>query len=631
MENEENDKKGRGKKIWRELRLPLRVSIPGWLVLFAFLGSLILGEGMIEFLALLLAVLLVIVWIAMFIGIPVFLEMSGKEVIFLWMLTISEVIIFVEVAKSWFHSVAMFFYINIWIIQAIFWAVVIALGIGYVVYKATSFSVNKAGTLAFGLAIILLIIFIPVFGLLSATYTKCYLAETLPIEEISDLPVLDENFTRTIPMKVADRYAIDACQFPQHRPKKPSDIVMVNGSPCWGYILVPDGWVNYFAIKSAGAILVDMTTVQKETMVHKIPFKYAPDQGIEDDIYWQIFQRNYWVDPERAMVVPYFNNGSWEYYLAVPYISYETHFTFPIWYRVPKWGGVFLVSSDGEIQDLTPLEARDLSILQGQKIFPEKLILEYIDSQRYWKAKNSWWDAAMNVWFSHEQDIEVTDVSEQGNKQPFLLNTEEGLKWVVCVEPWGEAHGIYRIYLIDARDPDASIEVKYYPKGAEIGPVKACDYVRKSNPLVDWSLFDVVEPIPITPGGKLLWEVRIVPEDGSGVSYVAFVDPQTGEVRSFREDSEIKNFLAGGSQLSVFSRNQSIVGSVEDVYSFVENGSTRWIVVLVLNNDTRVNCWGYVEYLSSSEIEKILALRPGTKVNIELTEEYLISKINILS
>lgn len=41
------------------------------------------------------------------------------------------------------------------------------------------------------------------------------------------------------------------------------------------------------------------------------------------------------------------------------------------------------------------------------------------------------------------------------------------------------------------------------------------------------------------------WKVRVVPEDNSGIAYVAFVDARSGDVDSFEQTDAITQFLAG--------------------------------------------------------------------------------------
>jgi hypothetical protein len=482
---------------------------------------------------------------------------------------IIELIIFIIILRPWFQPLVMFFYLRPAILEIFLIALLIAIIVGLYLrqIKQKYYQYIAAGSFLF----VLIFLGIILAGFTSA-YTESHLARHLDISEITSLPEMDTTFMRVTPMKVADRYATDATQYPRHTPSKPPDIVQINNKPHWAYVLSPDGIVNYYDIKPIGALFVDMTTTRKELDITEQTLQIAQDIGIEDDIYWQIFLQKYFIDAERTLVLPYEN----DLYLVVPYIEFDMHFEFPIWYQVPRWGGIFLVDKDGTIEDLTPEEARNHDILKNQKLFPEKLVLTYVDSQKYWKARNgSYIDALFNVWFHHEDEIEITDISNQGNQQPFLMNTEQGLKWIVSVEPYGEANAIFRIYLIDART--GTIEMKRY-SGEEIGPVKAGDYTRKNHPEVDWSQFQTIEPIPVAPNGELYWEVRVTPFDGSGISYVAFVDPLSGDVVECRTDAEIIAFIEGLQPPTNETTNLTITGPLFDIDSYIQNGNTRWIL-----------------------------------------------------
>lgn len=629
--NRKTEKEGEKNRKWKIIE---RCKPSFWMtlpttILIILTASFLAGDGIVELFAEITAILFLVFWFIFLIGGTWYLydQHWGEEpkgTGFLWIVLAIEIIAFVLLTKPWFQGIAMFLYLNIWIIEAFVLSTVFTVITIYLCKKTKS--EEWPAIIVFIVSIIALLI---MFALMNGAYVSCYLAETLEVEEIEELPAIDESFVRTIPMKVGDKYASDACQFPQHRPKTPPDITMVGNNPYWTYVLVPDGFVNGYNIKSTGIVLIDMSTIEKNIIVKKISFKYAPDQEIEDNIYWQIHSRNYWINCERPMALCYQNNNSEEYYLVVPYIDYETKFTFPIWYRVPKWGGVFLVNSEGDIQDLSPEQARNHPVLKGQKIFPEKLVSEYVNSQKYWKAKDSWWDATQNVWFSHDQEIEITDVSEQGNQQPFLLKTVEGFKWTVSTEPWGEAHGIYRIYLIDGRDENVKIQVKKYDGGQEIGPVKACDYIRKKNPMVDWSLFEPIEPIPVTPNGKLYWEVRVVPSDGSGVSYVAFVDPKTDEVYEFEKTEDIRAFMR--QELTETETETEIYGEVVDLYTYVRDGNTRWLITMLEESENEtldyiVVC-ARVEDFNTTIIELISSLEIGSQITVEIENANVLKEI----
>jgi len=491
---------------------------------------------------------------------------KSKKPLLFTILYIIQLAVFIFAIKPVFHGIAMGFYQNPFFLESLIISLIATISIWAILKITKGRSIGFWSLVTF---VVCFLVFVILFASLSA-YSDCYLAENLDINEIDELPGMDMDYLRITPMKVADRYASDACQYPRHTPLNPSDITMINGTPHWAYLLVPDGLVNVFNIKPIGAVFVDMTTIDKDLEVIEQEFEIAPALALTDDIYWKIHELNYWADCERTLVVLHEN----EIYLAIPYIEYDLQFTFPMLYRTPKWGGVFLVDSDGKIEELSPREAIEHPVLVGQKIFPEKLVLTYINSQRFWKAENGDYIGAMiNTWLHHEDELDITDVSGQGNSQPFLINTQEGLKWFVSCEPYGSSHGIYRIYLLDART--GLIEMKQFSED-EIGPVKACNYARTDNPLVDWSRFQVVEPIPVTPNGELYWEVRIVPTDGSGISYTSFVNPKTGKVTECKTDEEIIQFMYG--QISTNETNETeITGVITDIDTFTQDGNTRWV------------------------------------------------------
>jgi hypothetical protein len=531
-------------------------------------------------------------------------------------LHIIELIIFIIILRPWFQPLVMFFYLRPAILEIFLIALLISVIVGLYLrqIKQKYYQFIAAGAFLF-----MLILLGIIFAAFTSAYTESHLARHLDITEITELPEMDTSFMRITPMKVADRYATDATQYPRHTPSKPPDIVQINDKPHWAYVLAPDGLVNYYDIKPIGALFVDMTTTRKELDITEQTLTYAQDIGIEDDIYWQLHLKKFFIDAERTLVLLYND----DLYLAVPYIEFDMHFEFPIWYQVPRWGGIFLVDKDGNIEDLTPEEAREHDILKDQKLFPEKLVITYVDSQKYWKAQNgSYIDALFNVWFHHEDEIEITDISNQGNQQPFLMNTLEGLKWIVSVEPYGEANAIFRIYLIDARTGE--IEMKRY-NGEEIGPVKAGDYTRKNHPEVDWSQFQTIEPIPVAPNGDLYWEVRVTPYDGSGISYIAFVDPLSGDVVEARTDAEVLTFIEGLAPPASNTTNLTITGPLQDIDSYIQNGNTRWI--LDINGTILL---ARAEDFNETTIKILLDLQLNENIIVNYSDSNIITKIEII-
>lgn len=556
------------------MNLELDVNLGSFAVtlLFTFLGCILLlgTTGFTEAIGLVIIVFaLILSVVGMILSI---ISMNNNLVKTLGFFIINLIIFLIcgLLSSPLYHGIFLGIYTNPFVIEALIIALISSIAIALFLKQ----KYDKAIMILLPVFIFTFVAFIFILSLFSG-YAHCSIVEEIDVAEIFKLPEMDQDYLRITPKKVAYRYMSDASQFPRHRPFYPVDLILINGTPHWSTVLSPDGIFNYYNIKDVGSIYVDMSTIDKNVEIKEHSFDTSPGIGLKDNDVWRILtEHKYYITLERPMIFLH-NNST---YIMRPYIEYEHKFTFPLWYTIPKWGGVFLIDEGGNIQDLTPEQALESQVLQGQKLFPENLATYYVESQNYWKAKTEGYlSAILNLIFDHEEQIEIIDVSNQGNEQPFLINTHDGIKWTVSVEPFGAAHGIYRIYLLDARTGD--IEYVQF-SGKEIGPVRACDYVRKDNPIVDWDRFDVIEPIPVLPNGELYWEIRVSSIDGSGISYVAFVHPITGNVIRCESDVQVKDFIYSLNITASTEENATISGIIANIETFIYDGYTNWVIEL---------------------------------------------------
>ncbi|MFC7173885.1 hypothetical protein ACFQL0_12095 [Haloplanus litoreus] len=87
-----------------------------------------------------------------------------------------------------------------------------------------------------------------------------------------------------------------------------------------------------------------------------------------------------------------------------------------------------MIDGDGDIEDLSPTEAREHPVLQDQKLYPFDLTRKRVAATKY---RNG----IVNTFTSHEDEIEVAPVPGEGNDQPFLVFTDSGPEYIVAVEP----------------------------------------------------------------------------------------------------------------------------------------------------------------------------------------------------
>jgi len=345
-----------------------------------------------------------------------------------------------------------------------------------------------------------------------------------------NLSETDPAKPRVVPQSVATRYASNTLNFPQYRIAG-GDITVRNGTPYWSYALAPDGTFNHLTKRQHGTVLVDMTeqNAEVDTVVGDLQKGIGP--AFYNNYRFETLKRaDYLVQYQD----PYMVVHEGEQYIAVPYTKPEFHWL-PLPYTTPEWGGVVLLDRDGTVEDLSPAEARDHPALSGQKLYPFDLTRRKVAATKY---RNG----IVNTFTSHEDEIEVAPVPGEGNSQPFLVFTGAGPEYVVAVEPYGQAQGLKEVWTIDARTGEYE---RYSPTASLFGARKATDYVRQAARTTDWNRFTPSEPIPVVVDSQLYWQVRIVPEDSSGIAYTAFVNARSSDVHEVTTTAEVTAFLRG--------------------------------------------------------------------------------------
>lgn len=390
--------------------------------------------------------------------------------------------------------------------------------------------------------------------------------------DIETLPETDAEHPRLLPRSVGKEYAQNSLQYPRHK-LGGGDITKINGSLHWSYSLAPDGALNSLFIQQRGAVFANMETMDKDVSVTEKRMPCGEGMAITDNYQWKMQKDRYWVSHQSDDTFAVKHDDG-DLTLATPYITHEYHFRLtpiPQVYTTPEFSGVATVDSECRIDHLSKQEALQSNLLEGQNFYPYDLARFEVNSMRYQHG-------AVNKWLFHEDELEIASVPGDGNDQPFTVQTEGGLKYIIAVEPWGEAQGIYQIWVTDARTGEREL-YQQDMKNSMLGPQKASNYVRKANPIVDWNRMEPSEPIPVVVDGDLYWEVRVVPSDSAGVAYTSFVNADTGDVFTVETGDKARAFLRG-----------------EDVPETPENGSDnrqspgdQLVVTIQYANGTKEN------------------------------------------
>jgi len=456
--------------------------------------------------------------------------------------------------RTWLHGLVMLFYTWPVILEAfVLWGLVHLLLISRSYFlnrkqpvKDTSGNTTGYLKLAWLVSPFVLILFVLVGSLTASFARQVYLARTLNYQSIDRLPESKRSI-RLMPRVVAYRYAQDSLQLSQYKLRS-DNILVIDDGLHWAFPLSPDGLVISFLKKNHGIITVNASRQDKNARLHEKTMQIGEGMQLTDNLWWNVYRHRYFVNAEEPYYLPF--DG--DVLTVVPAISYSLHFRWGVVYTAPHFAGLFVVNSAGDIRFLTPEEARNEPALAGNRIFPEKLARTYIQAHRYRLG-------VINRLFIHEDQIDLQDGGD-GNEQPFLMMTEDSLKWFASAEPYGASHGVFKIFLVDARTGEIQLR-ELAADETLTGPIRAIDYVRKSNPVVDWGRFDLVEPLPFVRNGVLYWKLAIIPSDAAGIAYQAFVDSRTNEVHEARSDDAITSFIRG--EVADFEVDQGTPGEAD--------------------------------------------------------------------
>ena len=371
---------------------------------------------------------------------------------------------------------------------------------------------------------------------------------------LDTLPNTSKQNIRMLPRSVADNYAQSSMQYPQYK-LTGSDIAYENGTYDWSYGIVPDSFfVSWFG-NQKGAMYVNMTTTNKQIHVKNAKFTNGRGQLFFDSFQYQSvlhapLQQHDWDTTFNARA-----NGT--SYIAHSTTTYQWKFQLlpiPELYAVPRFGGVQLMHTNGQIDSLTPQQAEQSPLLHGQNVYPYTLAMYKVNSMQYVHG-------ALNKWFWKQDVLKVAPLPEGSNHWPLVVPTEgtpHKLTYFVATEPTGSGNGVYQIWTFDGQTGTTGVQ-QY--DNAQIGPRRAVDFVGRDPQVNRLSNAQVVSPIPIVKGNTLYWHVKVVPGSNSGVVYTAFVNADTGDVTLLQGDKPVYAFMTKAEVNQVGNQTSGPAGS----------------------------------------------------------------------
>ena len=359
--------------------------------------------------------------------------------------------------------------------------------------------------------------------------------------EVSELPEANAQNPRIIPRAVADVQTRGSVSYRQHK-LGTSDIARTpSGKLAWSYSIKPDQLQNQLRGNQRGILLSDMTRVENRSIdaYDEQEFKYGQSMFLQRSAGWNLKKTDYWaqyIDEPSEFV----HNGT--SYMAYPKTGHKWNLL-PVPHTTPTWEGVALVHPDGNIEHMSPEEARKSEILEGQRLYPLYNSRVKAESLRY---RNGIVNQLPLIGTFEGVVIPAEMPRDAGNEQPFVIDLEEEkMTYIYTMEPAGaDTRGLDEVWFFNSRTG----EPQFYGTGGDtlLGPERAMGLIRSEDSQTNWgSNFKVVEPIPTVIKGDLWWHAKVVPTDNTDISRNAFVNARTGDVVELDDTESVVQFMSG--------------------------------------------------------------------------------------
>ena len=449
--------------------------------------------------------------------------------------------------------------------------------------------------MALGAAFVILALIAGLYGIPASMFEERTIADQTmnDAEHVETFPAVNEDNPRIAPRAVSDVQTRGSVSYRQYRLGESDIARMEDGRLAWSYSVQPDDFRNKLYENQQGVLMSDMTRMENREMkaVDDHEFETGEGMWLHRGSDWNLKKTDYWAQ-YRDDPIEFTHNGT--PYLAYPKTGHEWHLT-PIPHTTPTWEGVALIHPDGTIEHLSPQEARDSEILEGQRLYPLYNTEREMKSLGYREGIIN----QMGVIGSHENEVEIASMpSGSHNSQPFVIDLEgERMSYVTALEPYGEdTRGLDEVWFADSRTG----EYTYFGTGGDTlrGPERAMGIVRSSDTRTGWGDdFQVIEPVPVTIDGELWWHSKVVPTDNTDISRNVFVNAHTAEAVELHDTESVKDFMAGKDVEEVQEVEKEPAEEEEDVAYYV----------VIIGED-------------GNELDRI-PIEPGQEVNIVQDDE----------
>lgn len=360
--------------------------------------------------------------------------------------------------------------------------------------------------------------------------------EHYSFSRIAELPRTES--ARIMPLEVAEQISASGFDSSTERLAQFHVVLDPEGRMIWTSGQVPDGFFRRWNKKTQGIVSQPADITSRDLTVTDQQMDVSPDVKLTDSVRWRAYKENFFSDIASTT---FMLDDQGEPVIVAPYIEYEG-----FWTKVPVLGGVYLIDSAGNIEDLSPEEAaRQPFLARSGQIFPATLARHVQESYKYKGG-------ILNRFFVHDDQTELPDTGAS-NQQPYLT-AFQGMapQWVSSAEPYGRSYATKAVFLTDS--VTGLTQVWSPAENSSLsGPAKALDVVKGlAIPGILFSKFRAIEPRPIVHDGRLQFVVSVVPNTFNTVTKTVIVDAASNKaVATFNHDTDpgadkaLREYIAG--------------------------------------------------------------------------------------
>ncbi len=347
----------------------------------------------------------------------------------------------------------------------------------------------------------------------------------------------------------------------------------------WVAPIVPRGLWNTLFVNNPGFLVLDDSAgsyANPSKRLVRIDDEQKVGPGMEwfDNLQYKLAHNDFFANYDTPHYLPLDDSKPDKLSLVVPKIKYF------LW-RLPYWGGVVIVHSDGRLEDLDAEKAVADPRLKGKWIYPLALSRLYISIQNYGLG----W-GLLTPFVTIQGNLEIEQLSS-GNQFPFLTQGADNKPYLVtATRGQGSARGLYRMYFTDASTGVTTFhqfgqhEVVYGAGAAKARLTNIQGYQwHHEGEKGGTGTIIAIEPVYVVRPNDptLYWKFTITNVTYSGISATAVANSaQPDDIKVFPHRQDYESWLKGNNVSPASATAVSAAGaSVRDeVLSKIE-GMTR--------------------------------------------------------